>query len=79
MRTPMRREDAGRTRKGSGCKATIKLFATGFFPTSIPLAPLINVALFFFPFASPSPRGGMLQNMRSQELYEMLRNKLPKT
>jgi hypothetical protein len=75
----VRREDAGRTRKGSGCKATVKLFATGFFPTSIPFAPVINVALFFFPFASPSPRGGMLQNMRSQELYEMLRTKLPKT
>lgn len=71
-------ETSGQTRRGGGCAATVKLYATGFLPTSIPLAPVLNVLFFWFPFASPSPRGGMLQNSRSQELYEMLRAKLPK-
>ena len=45
--------------EAGGTQAQATFYATGFFPTSIPLAPLLNVALFWFPFASPSPRGGM--------------------
>jgi hypothetical protein len=49
---------------GAGTTATVSIFATGFLPTSIPLAPIINVAMFFFPFVSPNPGGGLLQDSR---------------
>eukprot|EP00282_Hemiselmis_andersenii_P009145 CAMPEP_0114167650 /NCGR_PEP_ID=MMETSP0043_2-20121206/32540_1 /TAXON_ID=464988 /ORGANISM="Hemiselmis andersenii, Strain CCMP644" /LENGTH=203 /DNA_ID=CAMNT_0001264843 /DNA_START=134 /DNA_END=745 /DNA_ORIENTATION=- len=59
-----------------GCTATVNIYATGFFPTSIPGAPILNTLLFFFPFASPSPSGGMLQNNRCNILYKMVKSNL---
>ena len=41
------------TRRGGGCVARASFYATGFVPTSIPLAPLINVGLAWIPFGSP--------------------------
>lgn len=51
-------------------------YATGFLPTSIPGAPLINIGFFFFPFASPGPRGTMLQEFRLNTLENMIRQKV---
>jgi len=59
-----------------GTKAKVSFYATGFFPTSIPLAPLLNTALFFFPFASPGGKGGLLQNFRIDELEAMVSKRL---
>ena len=47
--------------RGRGCVATASFYATGLLPTSLPLAPLVNVAMAWFPFGSPGPRGQMLQ------------------
>merc|ERR1711966_235471 len=54
----LKRTDSG------GTEAYVSFYATGFLPTSIPGAPLINTVLFFMPFASPGGRGGFLQNFR---------------
>lgn len=37
----------------TGCRAKASFYATGFFPTSLPFAPLLNVGMAWLPFASP--------------------------
>eukprot|EP00588_Corethron_pennatum_P014052 CAMPEP_0194283772 /NCGR_PEP_ID=MMETSP0169-20130528/26103_1 /TAXON_ID=218684 /ORGANISM="Corethron pennatum, Strain L29A3" /LENGTH=193 /DNA_ID=CAMNT_0039029441 /DNA_START=152 /DNA_END=733 /DNA_ORIENTATION=+ len=59
-----------------GCVATASFYATGFLPTSIPLAPVVNTAFAWFPFASPGPRGEMLQEFRLRVLKGLLVKKL---
>jgi len=68
-----------------GCLATASFYATGFLPTSLPGAPLLNIALSPVPFASPAPssaeypsefRSGMLQKYRIKQLQAMLAEKL---
>jgi hypothetical protein len=49
---------------GGGCVAKASFYATGFLPTIVPGAPLLNVGMAWFPFASPGPRGEMLQDFR---------------
>ena len=70
------------------CLATVSFYATGFLPTSIPGAPIFNVAFAPLPFASPAPstseypaefRGGMLQKFRVRELKDLLADKLEET
>lgn len=61
---------------GAGCVATARFYATGFLPTSIPLAPLVNLGLAFVPFASPGPRGEMLQEFRLRVIKALLDKKL---
>ena len=51
-------------------------YATGFFPTSLPLAPLLNVGMAWLPFASPGPRNEMLQEFRLRALKGLLDKKL---
>uniref|UniRef100_A0A7S0ENH3 Uncharacterized protein n=1 Tax=Phaeocystis antarctica TaxID=33657 RepID=A0A7S0ENH3_9EUKA len=63
-------------KKGRGCVATASFYATGLLPTSIPLAPLVNVAFAWFPFGSPGPRGEMLQDFRLRALNGLLAKKL---
>lgn len=63
-------------RPGGGCVAVASFYATGFLPTSLPLAPLINVGLAWIPFASPGPRNEMLQDFRLRALQGLLRAKL---
>ena len=62
--------------EGGGCSAKASFYATGFLPTSIPGAPLVNIGFAWFPFASPGPRGKMLQDYRLQQLEGLLRAKL---
>lgn len=62
--------------RGDGCVATASFYATGFLPTSIPFAPLVNVAMAWFPFASPGPRGEMLQDFRLRAIQGLLIKKL---
>lgn len=59
-----------------GCVAKATFYATGFLPTNIPGAPLLNVAMAWFPFASPGPRGEMLQAFRLRTLKGLVTNKL---
>jgi len=61
---------------GDGCIATASFYATGFLPTSIPLAPIVNVGMSWFPFASPGPRGEMLQEFRLRAIHGLLDKKL---
>lgn len=61
---------------GSGCKAQASFYATGFLPTSVPGAPLANIAVAWFPFASPGPRGQMLQDYRLNRLEGLVRDRL---
>jgi len=61
---------------GVGCVAKASFFATGFLPTNIPLAPLVNIAMAWFPFASPGPRGEMLQEFRLRALRGLVTKKL---
>jgi hypothetical protein len=63
---------------GEGCIATASFYATGFLPTSIPLAPVLNVAMAWFPFASPGPRGEMLQDFRLRAIHGLLIKQLQK-
>lgn len=63
-------------RKGGGCVATASFYATGFLPTSIPFAPLANVAMAWFPFGSPGPRGEMLQDFRLRALKGLVGKEL---
>ena len=65
-----------RQRQGGGCEATASFYATGFLPTSVPLAPLLNVGLAWIPFASPGPRNEMLQDFRLRALQGLLAKKL---
>ena len=63
--------------RGRGCVATASFYATGLVPTSVPLAPLINVAMAWFPFGSAEPRGGgLLQDFRLRALKGLLIKKL---
>lgn len=55
-----------------GTVATASFYATGFFPTSLPLAPLLNVGMAWFPFASPGPRGEALQEFRLRVIKGLL-------
>jgi len=59
-----------------GCVATARFYATGFLPTSIPLAPLFNIAVAWLPFGSPGPRGEMLQDFRLRALKGLVAKKL---
>jgi len=61
---------------GTGCVATASFYATGFLPTNIPLAPVFNVAMAWFPFASPGPRGEMLQDFRLRAIKGLVAKKL---
>ena len=63
-------------RRGAGTAATASFYATGFFPTSVPLAPLLNVGMAWLPFASPGPRSEMLQEFRLRALKGLLDRKL---
>lgn len=63
-------------RNGGGCIATASFYATGFLPTSIPLAPLVNVGMAWLPFGSPGPRGEMLQDFRLRAIRGLLDKKL---
>ena len=63
-------------KRGRGCAATASFYATGLVPTSIPLAPLINVLMAWFPFGSSEPRGGLLQDFRLRALKGLLTKKL---
>ncbi len=60
----------------AGTAATASFYATGFFPTSLPLAPLLNVGMAWLPFASPGPRNEMLQEFRLRALKGLLDKKL---
>lgn len=62
--------------RGGGCVATAAFYATGFLPTSIPLAPLANIAFAWFPFGSPGPRGEPLQDFRLRAIKGLLSKKL---
>ena len=62
--------------RGAGTAATASFYATGFFPTSVPLAPLLNVGMAWLPFASPGPRNEMLQEFRLRALKGLLDKKL---
>mmetsp|Transcript_44689 Transcript_44689/g.50098 ORF Transcript_44689/g.50098 Transcript_44689/m.50098 type:complete len:276 (+) Transcript_44689:54-881(+) len=63
-------------RNSNGCTATARFYATGFLPTNIPLAPLLNVVMAWFPFGSPGPRGEMLQDFRLRALKGLVTKKL---
>jgi len=67
-------KDSDRNR--NGCIATARFYATGFLPTNIPLAPLLNVVMAWFPFGSPGPRGEMLQDFRLRALKGLVTKKL---
>ncbi|CAB9525258.1 expressed unknown protein [Seminavis robusta] len=60
----------------TSCIAKASFYATGFLPTSIPGAPLFNIGFAWFPFASPGPRGQMLQDYRLKNLERLVRQKL---
>lgn len=64
------------TSSKGGCVAKASFYATGFLPTNIPLAPLLNVAMAWFPFASPGPRGEMLQDFRLRALKGLVTKNL---
>jgi hypothetical protein len=64
------------TSSKDGCVAIASFYATGFLPTNIPLAPLLNVAMAWFPFASPGPRGEMLQDFRLRAIKGLVTKKL---
>ena len=60
----------------SGCVAKASFYATGFLPTNIPGAPILNVGMAWMPFASPGPRGEMLQDFRLRALKGLVTKKL---
>jgi hypothetical protein len=64
---------------GVGCIAKASFYATGFLPTSIPGAPIINIEFAWFPFASPGPRGEMLQDFRLRALESLVSRRLQET
>ena len=59
-----------------GTRATASFYASGFFPTSMPLAPLLNIAMCWLPFASPGPRNEMLQPFRLRAIQGLVVAKL---
>lgn len=59
-----------------GTSAKASFYATGFFPTSLPLAPVLNVGMAWLPFASPGPRNEMLQEFRLRALKGLVVAKL---
>jgi len=59
-----------------GTMAKASFYATGFLPTSIPGAPLLNIGFAWFPFASPGPRGQMLQDFRLNVLERLVNERL---
>jgi hypothetical protein len=61
--------------KTSGCVIKIKSWSSGFLPTIIPLAPLLNVAFFWFPF-SGRDSDGWLNSRRCHLIKEKLADKL---
>ena len=56
--------------------ATASFYATGFFPTIIPGAPILNVGMAWMPFASPGPEGQMLQDYRLYVLEKLVAKRL---
>ena len=67
------------TAKGDGaCEARVQFYATGLVPTSVPGAPVINTALFFFPFGSADAQG-QLQPRRIDGLRQLLDAKVGAT
>ena len=60
----------------SGCVAKASFYATGFLPTNIPGAPILNVGMAWMPFASPGPRGEILQDFRLRALKGLVTKKL---
>jgi hypothetical protein len=62
--------------ENNGCVAKASFYATGFLPTSIPGALLVNIGMAWFPFASPGPRGEMLQDFRLRALEGLVTQKL---
>lgn len=60
-----------------GCTAKAKCYATGFLPTSIPGAPVLNIGLALFPFVSPGPNGKkLLQDFRLEKLEDLVRSRV---
>ena len=68
--------DVSLREENDGCVAKASFYATGFLPTSIPGAPLVNIGMAWFPFASPGPRGEMLQDFRLRALEGLVTKKL---
>mmetsp|Transcript_19205 Transcript_19205/g.24720 ORF Transcript_19205/g.24720 Transcript_19205/m.24720 type:complete len:266 (-) Transcript_19205:113-910(-) len=71
--------DVSLTTKASSPSTTVakaSFYATGFLPTSIPGAPLINIGMAWMPFASPGPRGEMLQDFRLRVLESFVAKRL---
>jgi hypothetical protein len=68
--------DVSLKEENNGCVAKASFYATGFLPTSIPGAPLFNIGMAWFPFASPGPRGEMLQDFRLRALEGLVTQKL---
>jgi hypothetical protein len=68
--------DVSLREENNGCVAKASFYATGFLPTSIPGAPLVNIGMAWFPFASPGPRGEMLQDFRLRALEGLVTQKL---
>uniref|UniRef100_A0A7S1B8B4 Uncharacterized protein n=1 Tax=Corethron hystrix TaxID=216773 RepID=A0A7S1B8B4_9STRA len=64
------------SKSNGGCVAKASFYATGFFPTIVPLAPLLNIGMSWLPFASPGPRGEMLQEFRLRALKGLTTKKL---
>ena len=63
-------------KEDGSCIAKASFYATGFLPTSIPGAPLVNIGFAWFPFASPGPGGQMLQDYRLRVLERLVKTKL---
>ena len=61
---------------GGSCVAKASFYATGFLPTSIPGAPIINIGFAWFPFASSGPRGEMLQDFRLRVIQGLVSRRL---
>lgn len=59
----------------TGTVARANFYATGFLPTIIPGAPILNIGLFWIPFGSNGPRE-MLQDFRLRAIEGLLRKQL---
>ncbi|EGD73132.1 hypothetical protein PTSG_04845 [Salpingoeca rosetta] len=55
----------------NACTAFVKSFSSGFLPTCIPCAPLLNMALFWIPFSDFTDKGS-LNKVRIEELRTKL-------
>eukprot|EP00053_Salpingoeca_punica_P004147 m.47514 g.47514 ORF g.47514 m.47514 type:complete len:170 (+) comp12636_c0_seq1:152-661(+) len=60
------------TPSGSGCSVRLRSWSSGVLPTIIPLAPLLNIAFFFFPFAGRDPKIGWTNSARVREIFAKL-------